>query len=50
MVAHLLDPLNIFILGLGGGFLLPLLNLLGRGWASAAFIGALAAMTLICGV
>jgi formate hydrogenlyase subunit 3/multisubunit Na+/H+ antiporter MnhD subunit len=50
MVAHLLDPLNIFILGLGGGFLLPLLNLLGRGWASAAFIAALAAMALICGV
>jgi formate hydrogenlyase subunit 3/multisubunit Na+/H+ antiporter MnhD subunit len=50
MVAFLLDPLNIFILGLGGGFLLPLLDLLGRTWAAAGFIGALAAMALICGV
>ena len=30
MVADLLHPLNIFILGLGGGFLIPLLNRLGR--------------------
>jgi formate hydrogenlyase subunit 3/multisubunit Na+/H+ antiporter MnhD subunit len=50
MVASLLHPLNIFILGLGGGFLIPLLNRPGRVWASAAFIFALAGMTLISGV
>ena len=50
MVASLLHPLNIFILGLGGGFLIPLLSRPGRVWASAAFIFALAGMTLISGV
>lgn len=50
MVADLLHPLNIFILGLGGGFLIPLLNRLGRGWLSAAFVAILAGMTLISGV
>ena len=29
MVASLLHPLNIFIVGLGGGFLIPLLYRLG---------------------
>ena len=47
MVGSLLHPLNIFILGLGGGFLIPLLNRLGKTWVVAGFIAALAAMTLI---
>ena len=47
MVGGLLHPLNIFILGLGGGFLIPLLNRLGKTWVVAGFIAALAAMTLI---
>ena len=50
MVASLLHPLNIFILGLGGGFLIPLLNRLGKAWVSAAFLFALIGMTLISGV
>jgi formate hydrogenlyase subunit 3/multisubunit Na+/H+ antiporter MnhD subunit len=47
MVADLLHPLNIFIIGLGGGFLIPLLNRLGRAWLSVVFIAALAGMTAI---
>jgi formate hydrogenlyase subunit 3/multisubunit Na+/H+ antiporter MnhD subunit len=50
MVASLLNPLNIFILGLGGGFLIPLLNRLGKTWVSVAFVLALTGMTLISGV
>ena len=50
MVGSLLHPLNIFILGLGGGFLIPLLNRLGKTWVVAGFIAALAAMTLISAV
>ena len=50
MVASLLHPLNIFIVGLGGGFLIPLLNRLGQVWVSAAFVFALVGMTLISGV
>jgi formate hydrogenlyase subunit 3/multisubunit Na+/H+ antiporter MnhD subunit len=50
MVASLLHPLNIFIIGLGGGFLIPLLNRLGKGWVSAALVLALVGMTLISGV
>src|SRR5215831_5203647 len=49
MVESLLHPLNIFIVGLGGGFLIPLFYRLGRSWAATAFILALVAMTLICG-
>jgi formate hydrogenlyase subunit 3/multisubunit Na+/H+ antiporter MnhD subunit len=49
MVASLLQPLNIFIVGLGGGFLIPLFHRLGKTWVAAAFIFALAAMTLISG-
>jgi formate hydrogenlyase subunit 3/multisubunit Na+/H+ antiporter MnhD subunit len=49
MVESLLHPLNIFIVGLGGGFLIPLFYRLDRSWAAAAFILALAAMTLISG-
>ena len=50
MVASLFHPLNIFILGLGGGFLIPLLNRLGKAWVSVAFVFALMGMTLISGV
>ena len=50
MVASLFHPLNIFILGLGGGFLIPLLNRLGKAWVSVAFVFALTGMTLISGV
>ena len=50
MVGNLLHPLNIFILGLGGGFLIPLLNRLGKTWVVAGFIAVLAAMTVISAV
>jgi formate hydrogenlyase subunit 3/multisubunit Na+/H+ antiporter MnhD subunit len=50
MVASLFHPLNIFILGLGGGFLIPLLNRLGKVWVSVAFVLALTGMTLISGI
>jgi formate hydrogenlyase subunit 3/multisubunit Na+/H+ antiporter MnhD subunit len=49
MVASLLDPLNIFIVGLSGGFLIPLLNRIGKHWVNAAFVLALAIMALISG-
>jgi formate hydrogenlyase subunit 3/multisubunit Na+/H+ antiporter MnhD subunit len=49
-VSSVFHPLNIFIVGLGGGFLIPLLNRLGRAWLASAFVLALAAMTLISGV
>ena len=51
MVASLLHPLNIFIVGLGGGFLIPLLNRLGQSMGCRrSSVLALAAMTLISGV
>ncbi|MBL8883804.1 MAG: proton-conducting membrane transporter [Hyphomicrobium sp.] len=50
MVGSLLHPLNIFIVGLGGAFLIPLLNRLGSRWVASAFIFALAAMTLMSGI
>jgi formate hydrogenlyase subunit 3/multisubunit Na+/H+ antiporter MnhD subunit len=50
MVAGLLHPLNIFIIGIGGGFLIPLVYRLGQAWLSSVFILALAGMTLISGV
>src|SRR5215468_1886410 len=49
MVESLLHPLNIFIVGLGGGFLIPLFYRLGKSWTAAAFVLALAAMTVISG-
>jgi formate hydrogenlyase subunit 3/multisubunit Na+/H+ antiporter MnhD subunit len=49
MVGSLLHPLNIFIIGLGGAFLIPILNRLGGRWVASAFVGALAAITLILG-
>ena len=50
MVAAIFHPLNIFILGLGGGFLIPLLNRLGKVWVPVAFVLALTGMTLISGI
>jgi formate hydrogenlyase subunit 3/multisubunit Na+/H+ antiporter MnhD subunit len=49
MVASLLHPLNIFIVGLGTGFLIPLFDRLGKSWVTAVFVLALATMTLISG-
>jgi formate hydrogenlyase subunit 3/multisubunit Na+/H+ antiporter MnhD subunit len=49
MVASLLHPLNIFILGLGGGFLIPLINRLGGAWVSVVFVLALTGMAVISG-
>jgi len=49
MVTGLLHPLNIFILGLGAGFLIPLLYRLGSAWVAAVFVLSLMAMTLISG-
>ena len=50
MVASLFHPLNIFVLGLSGGFLIPLLNRLGNAWVSVVFVLSLAGMTLISGI
>src|SRR5215471_15223253 len=49
MVDSLLHPLNIFIVGLGGAFLIPLFSRLGKSWVATAFIMALVAMTLTSG-
>jgi ABC-type Fe3+ transport system permease subunit len=50
VVKSALDPLGIFIVGLGVAFLIPLVNRLGRSWLAAAFVLALATMTLISGI
>jgi formate hydrogenlyase subunit 3/multisubunit Na+/H+ antiporter MnhD subunit len=50
VVSSALDPLGIFIVGLGVAFLIPLVNRLGHSWLAAAFVLALAAMTLISGI
>jgi formate hydrogenlyase subunit 3/multisubunit Na+/H+ antiporter MnhD subunit len=50
MVAEPFHPLNIFIIGLSGGFLIPLVNRFGKAWLSAIFVLALTGMTLISGV
>jgi len=50
MVGGLFHPLNIFILGLGGGFLIPLLYRLGPFWMALAFFISLAGMAAISGV
>ena len=49
MVDSLLDPLNIFIVALCGGFLIPLFSRLGKSWVATAFIMALVTMTLMSG-
>ena len=50
MVSNVFHPLNIFIVGLGGAFLIPLIYRFGRSWLPGVFVLALAAMTLISGV
>lgn len=50
MVANLLHPLNIFIFGLGGGFLIPLLYRLGNTWLTTGFFVALAGITAVSGL
>ncbi|KAA1002404.1 proton-conducting membrane transporter [Paraburkholderia panacisoli] len=50
MVAALFHPLHIFILGLGGGFVIPLLYRLGKPWLTAGFFIALAGIVLVSGV
>ena len=50
MVDGLLDPLNIYIIALGVGFLLPLLARMGFGWVPDLFVVALLAMTAIATV
>jgi formate hydrogenlyase subunit 3/multisubunit Na+/H+ antiporter MnhD subunit len=47
MVDGVLQPLNIFLLGLGGGFLIPLLHKIGRPLPAIAFVAALVTMTVI---
>ena len=47
MVDSVLQPLNIFLLGLGGGFLIPLLHKIAKPLPAAAFALALVSMTAI---
>lgn len=49
LMALLLQPLNIFILGLGCGFLIPLFYRLSKPLTVAAFIVALCGITVISG-
>jgi formate hydrogenlyase subunit 3/multisubunit Na+/H+ antiporter MnhD subunit len=46
----LFHPLNIFLIGLGGGFIIPLLSRLGRAWLTAGFLLALVGITAVSGV
>jgi len=50
MVASLFHPLNIFLVGLGGGFAIPLLVRIGNSWLSAGFFIALVGIGIISGV
>jgi len=50
MVAALFHPLHIFILGLGGGFVIPLLYRLGKPWLTLGFFVALCGIVLVSGV
>ncbi len=50
MVAALFHPLNIFLLGLGGGFVIPLLYRLGKPWLHAGFWLALVGIVAVCAV
>lgn len=49
MVDVLLQPLNIFLLGLGGGFLIPLLYRIGKPLPAIAFIIALGGIAVVSG-
>jgi len=46
MSLSLFHPLGIYIFGLGGGFLLPLLYRFGPRWLSLGFVSAMAGLTL----
>ncbi|RDL52399.1 Na(+)/H(+) antiporter subunit A [Ensifer sp. M14] len=50
MVDSLFQPLNIFLLGLGGGFLIPLLYKIAKPLPAVGFIIALLGMTVISSV
>ncbi|NML34233.1 complex I subunit 5 family protein [Paraburkholderia antibiotica] len=50
MVTALFHPLAIFILGLGGGFVIPLLYRLGKPWLTLGFFVALCGIVLVSGV
>lgn len=50
MVESLLHPLNIYIVGLGGAFLIPLLYRIGANAVAMTLVIALGAMTLITGL
>lgn len=50
MVEALLLPLNIFLLGLGGGFLIPLLYKIAKPLPAIAFVVALVGMAAISGL
>ncbi len=47
MLDSLFQPLTIFLLGLGGGFAIPVLYRLGGNWLSAGFILALGGLTVV---
>ena len=49
MVAAAFHPLGIFLFGLGGGFALPLLHRLGKGWLAGGFFLALGGIVLASG-
>jgi len=49
MVAAAFHPLGIFLFGLGGGFALPLLYRLGKGWLAGGFFLALGGIVLASG-
>lgn len=46
MTPSLLHPLGIYVFGLGGGFLLPILYQVGKPWLHLGFVVALGGMTL----
>jgi len=50
IVEVLLQPLGIYVIALGAGFLIPLLYRAHRGLAMLVFFTALAAMVLIAGL
>ncbi len=49
-MSALFHPLNIYILGLGGGFLIPLLYRLAKGWLAPVFFAALSGIVLVSAV
>lgn len=49
-MSALFHPLNIYILGLGGGFLIPLIYRLAKRWLGPVFFAALAGITLVSAV